>query len=155
MDRARFVKASLCCLAARVLRAKERSYSIFQETTTGEYKVQIQIEGLGSTVTKAVVGIFPLLHKAIQTLPVLTVLKDKTNLVEATGIVIEFGDQPRFVTVSMPLGPRKNMRVSGSWWFLIDGSLPTGFDVNAERKLIAPTSSLTITLARGTTGIAL
>ncbi|MDP3741019.1 MAG: hypothetical protein Q8R08_01690 [bacterium] len=155
MERTRFVQVSLGWLAVQVLRAKERPYAIFQETTTTTgYKLQIQIEGLGNTVTKAVVSIFPLPGKVTQTLPVLTVLKDKTELVEDTGIVIESG-QPRFIIVTVKLGPRKKMRISGGWWFLVDGSLPLGFDVNIERKLIPPTSSLTVTLAPNTTGTAL
>lgn len=148
MNRVRFAQITFGWLAAQVLLAKERSYIIFQETTTSEYKLQIQIEGVGSTVTKVIVGIFPLPGKVTQTLSVLTVLKNKTALVESSGIVIEFGDQPRFMIVTIPLGARKKMRVRGGFEFRIDGVLPLGYDVNVERALIAPTSSLLITLLK-------
>lgn len=146
-------------LPARSRSAQKSPYSIYQELIIGDYLLKMKIEGVGQTVTQAIVNLFALPGKVSDPRKALEILEEKTGLIEPSDlkknfepIIYELGKQPRFVIITVPLGPRKRMRVRGDWWFYVDGQIVIGPDANAATKSIAPTSYLTVTLANGTVG---
>lgn len=145
-------------------RQKSQPFSLIFETRLGEYLAKSELRGEGKQIHFASLALFPLLEALPNRKPtsVLTLLREETALLEPEDpirgfrpVIYELGGQPRFVIVTVPLGPRHRMRILGNWWFLVDQALKLGSGVNIASQEIGPQSWLLVQLATGTRGIIL